>query len=96
MKKSIATEMLRVLKPDGIILWYDYHINNPKTPDVKGVKKQEILELFPHCKIDLKRITLAPPVTRLLAHRSWLACCCLLEKLKIFNTHYLRILNKMK
>jgi hypothetical protein len=68
-------------------------MNNPKTSDVKGVKKKEIYELFPHCQIDLKRITLAPPVTRLLAHRSWLVCY-LLERLKVFNTHYLGIIKK--
>lgn len=45
MKQSIASEMLRVLKPDGIILWYDYHVNNPWNPDVRGVKKREIHEL---------------------------------------------------
>lgn len=66
--------MLRALKPDGIILWYDYHMNNPKNPDVKGVKKKEIYELFPHCQIDLKRITLAPPVTRLIAHGLFVIC----------------------
>jgi ubiquinone/menaquinone biosynthesis C-methylase UbiE len=93
MKRSIATEMLRVLKPDGIVLWYDYHMNNPKNPDVKGVKKQEIYELFPGCLIDLKRITLAPPITRLLARHSWFACY-LLERLKVFNTHYLGVIRK--
>lgn len=94
MRRSIATEMLRVLKPDGIILWYDYHMNNPKNPDVKGVKKKEIHELFPHGQITLKRITLAPPITRLIAHRSWLICY-LLEKLKVFNTHYLGVIRKI-
>ncbi|MBI4686396.1 MAG: hypothetical protein HY756_01215 [Nitrospirae bacterium] len=57
--------MRRVLKPDGIILWYDYHMNNPKNPDVRGVKKNEIFEMFPDCSIDLNRTTLAPPVARL-------------------------------
>jgi len=39
MKKKIAGEMLRVLKPSGFILWYDYHMNNPKNPDVRGLRK---------------------------------------------------------
>ena len=43
MKQSVAGEMLRVLKPDGIILWYDYYRNNPMNPDVRGVKKREIV-----------------------------------------------------
>lgn len=93
MRRSIAREIMRVLKPDGIILWYDFHMNNPKNPDVRGVKKREIYELFPHCQITLERITLAPPLVRLIAPCSWLACY-LLESLKLFNSHYIGIIRK--
>ena len=31
MRKQMAVEMLRVVKPTGLILWYDYHVNNPGT-----------------------------------------------------------------
>ena len=64
MKQKIAKEMLRVLKPDGIIIWYDYWISKPTNPDVKGVGKQEIKKLFPNCKFEFHRITLAPPIAR--------------------------------
>lgn len=93
MKLKIASEMLRVLKPNGIIIWYDYFVDNPKNPDVKGIKKRDIYKLFPNCDIHLKRITLAPPIVRLVAPYSYLACY-LLEKLKIFNTHYLGTIKK--
>lgn len=93
MKLKIASEMLRVLKPDGIIIWYDYFVDNPKNHDVKGIKKKEIYKLFPNCDIHLKRITLTPPIARLVAPYSYLACY-LLEKLKIFNTHYLGTIKK--
>ena len=93
MKNSIAKEMLRVLKPDGIILWYDCLMDNPRHSDLKGVKKKEIYELFPNCDVYLKRITLAPPITRTIATYSWLICI-FLEKLKIFNTHYIGIIRK--
>ena len=36
MKQAVAEEMLRVLKPQGLILWYDYHVNNPWNKDVRG------------------------------------------------------------
>jgi len=93
MKQKIAQEMLRVLKPDGIIIWYDYWISKPTNPDVKGVGKREIKKLFPNCKFEFHRITLAPPIARLLVPVSWILCE-LLEKLKIFNTHYLAIIKK--
>ena len=93
MKQEIAAEMLRVVKPDGLILWYDYHVNNPRNPDVRGVKKREIYQLFPECHIALRRITLAPPLARLLAPHSWL-CCHLLERIPFLRTHYLGVIRK--
>lgn len=88
LKKQIAAEMARVVRKDGIVLWYDFHLASPWNSDVRGVKKAEIQELFAGCKVDLRRITLAPPVTRLLAPYSWLACY-LLEKVPWLCTHYL-------
>ncbi len=93
MKNNLADEMLRILKPGGLILWYDFLVNNPQNPDVRGLKKKEIHSLFPECDIFLKRITLAPPLTRMLVQFSWLACYCL-EKMKLLNTHYLGIIRK--
>lgn len=94
MKYNIAKEMLRVLNPEGFIIWYDYHMNNPKNTDVRGVKKREIQSLFQNCDIQLKRVTLAPPITRLLAPRSYMVCR-FLEKMKILNTHYIGIIKKI-
>lgn len=93
MKGNIAREMLRVLKRDGIILWYDYHVNNPKNPDVKGVKKKEIKQLFPNCSFHFRRITLAPPLVRVIAPYS-LLLCYLLEKIPLLCTHYLTVIRR--
>lgn len=93
MKQQIATEMMRVVKGEGFILWYDFHVNNPRNSDVRGVKRHEIDQLFPGCRIALSRITLAPPIARLLAPYSYLACY-LLEKFPPFCTHYLGVIRK--
>lgn len=93
MKQHIANEMLRVLEPEGIILWYDYFLNNPRNPDVRGVKKQEIHTLFNSCEIMLKRTTLAPPLTRMIAPFSTIMCE-LLEKIPVLCTHYLGVIRK--
>ena len=95
MRYKVAAEMLRVLKKDGLIIWYDYYLNNPKNPDVKGVRKKEIINLFPNCRIFLRKITIAPPIARLMAPYSRLLCY-LLEKLRILNTHYLGGIKKNK
>jgi ubiquinone/menaquinone biosynthesis C-methylase UbiE len=93
MKQNVAAEVLRVLRPGGIVLWYDYHINNPRNPDVRGVSKKEIIELFSGCEIMLMRTTLAPPITRAVAPHSFLACY-FLEKIKLFDTHYVGYIRK--
>ncbi len=91
LKKKIAENMVKLLKPDGLIIWYDFHMNNPRNPDVRGIKRKEIYELFPDCIIDLKRVTLAPPITRKIANNFWILCY-ILESLRIFNTHYLGVI----
>jgi SAM-dependent methyltransferase len=89
----VADEMARVLKPDGAILWYDFRVNNPRNPDVRSVKAPEIRRLFPACTVELERVTLAPPLTRLVAPLSW-TLCALLNVLRPLRTHYLGVLRK--
>jgi SAM-dependent methyltransferase len=91
MKQELASEMCRVLKPDGLIVWYDYHMDNPRNPDVKGVKRREIHSLFPNCDVYLERITLAPPIARRIAPQSWLLCY-LLSKFPWLCSHYIGVI----
>jgi SAM-dependent methyltransferase len=87
IKQHLAQEMLRVLAPGGLILWYDFWLN-PLNRQTRGIRPQEIRGLFPGCACQFRRITLAPPLARCLAPLSW-QLCALLEKLVILNTHYL-------
>lgn len=95
MKRQIASEMARVLKPGGLILWYDFRLNNPKNPNVRGIGRKEIARLFPGFSCLLKKVTLFPPLARRLAPYSWLACA-LLEKLPFLRTHYLGVLKRQE
>jgi SAM-dependent methyltransferase len=94
MKRKVASEMLRVLKEDGFIIWHDFFVRDPRNSDVRAITKNEIHQLFPGCQIDLRRITVAAPLTRLLAPYSWLLCY-VLERIKVFDTHYLGIIRKL-
>lgn len=93
MKKSVAREMLRVLRSGGIILWYDFSINNPNNPDVRGIGKAEIQDLFPNCDVSSSRVTVAPPLARALAGKSW-ALCHVLASLRVLDTHLLAAIQK--
>ena len=93
LKTAIAVEMLRVLKPGGIILWYDFRVNNPRNPDVRGIERAEIVRLFSGCRVHLRRITLAPPLLRLIAPYSWLTTY-LLSAVPWACSHYCGVIQK--
>lgn len=93
MKKELANEMRRVLKPGGAILWYDYFVSNPSNPDVHGVTRKEISQLFPGLSIFLKRITLAPPLGRVVGPVSP-ALYRVMSVFKPLCTHYLGLFQK--
>lgn len=92
VRSKCAKEMVRVLSEDGAIIWYDFFYN-PRNKNVHAIRKSEIYDLFPNCEIKLKRITLAPPLARLIVPRSWLLAM-VLEKTRAFNSHYLAVIRK--
>jgi ubiquinone/menaquinone biosynthesis C-methylase UbiE len=94
MKRRIAGEMTRVLKRGGAVLWYDYFRSNPQNADVRGVTAREIHSLFPDLKIFLKRITLAPPLGRIVAPFSP-SLYRFLSTLAPLRTHYIGLLQKL-
>jgi ubiquinone/menaquinone biosynthesis C-methylase UbiE len=91
LRRAVAAEMVRVLRRDGLILWYDFRVDNPFNKNVRGVGAAEIRSLFPGCAVHLYSLTLAPPLARLVVPISW-TMCSLLEKLRIFNSHYLAVI----
>ncbi|MCL4513176.1 MAG: class I SAM-dependent methyltransferase [Candidatus Eremiobacteraeota bacterium] len=64
MATQLASEINRVLKPGGAVLWYDFRYNNPQNPHVRGMTKKRIFKLFPHFIHHIQSITLAPPLAR--------------------------------
>lgn len=93
IKQNMAAEMKRVLKNDGLIIWYDFWLN-PTNPQTEGIKPNEIRSLFPGCKYHFSKVTLAPPLARRIVPISWNAAM-ILESFKIFNSHYLGLIRKI-
>ena len=90
---NLACQLRRVTKPDGVILWFDFFVSNPKNLDVKGVARRRIKQLFPGWTLDLERVILAPPLARLIAPVSPSACR-LLSAVKPLCTHYIGIIRR--
>jgi ubiquinone/menaquinone biosynthesis C-methylase UbiE len=93
VRRSVADEMVRVLTPEGAILWYDFNVPNPRNPDVRPVKAAEIRRLFPQCSVQLNRVTMAAPLTRLVAPLSW-TLCALLNLVPPLRTYYLGVIRR--
>jgi ubiquinone/menaquinone biosynthesis C-methylase UbiE len=64
LQKKIAYKIWRILKPGGGVLWYDFIYDNPANKDVRGVPVARIRNLFPEGRIDCRKLTLAPPISR--------------------------------
>ncbi len=93
MKQAVAREIVRVLKPGGVLIWYDFFVDNPANPAVRGIGAHEIRALFPTCAVRLQRATLAPPLARRCVPMTWLGSL-LLEQIGLLNTHYLGLIRK--
>ncbi len=63
-QQRLADTMWRWLRPGGAVLWYDFAVNNPRNPDVRGVPLARVRALFPQAAMVVRRVTLAPPIAR--------------------------------
>lgn len=89
----LAQAMWSWLRPGGGVLWYDFRYDNPRNADVRGVSIERIRELFPHGRLQWRRVTLAPPLNRLVTrvHPSLYA---LFNTLPWLRTHVLAWVEK--
>ncbi len=66
-QQRLADRMWACVRPGGGVLWYDFTVDNPRNRDVRGVPLARIRALFPEGRIDARRVTLAPPIARVVA-----------------------------
>jgi len=92
VRRATAREMRRVLRPGGAVLWYDMRYPSPRNANVSRMGRAEIRALFPDCTCRLKGHTLLPPLARLVAPRSEMACL-MLEKVPVLRSHYLGMIS---
>ena len=92
-QQQLADAMWSWLAPGGAVLWYDFTFDNPRNPDVRGVPLARVRELFPHGRIDARRVTLAPPLARVVCrwHPSLYTA---LNALPLLRTHLLAWIEK--
>ncbi|MEY4753112.1 MAG: hypothetical protein RJA44_787 [Pseudomonadota bacterium] len=92
-QQRLAETMWRWVRPGGAVLWYDFTIDNPRNPDVRGVPLRRVRALFPHGRIEARRVTLAPPLARR-ACRLSPTLYPLLNTVPLLRTHVLAWIGK--
>jgi SAM-dependent methyltransferase len=63
-QQRLAERMWHWVRPGGGVLWYDFTVDNPRNPDVRGVPLARVSALFPQGRVHSCRVTLAPPLAR--------------------------------
>ena len=92
-RRIVAGELRRVIRSGGVLMWYDLRVDNPRNSDVRAVPSRALADLFPSWSIQLRSVTLAPPLARMVVPRSWLAAQ-MLSALPLLRTHALGCLRK--
>lgn len=93
MADDAAADINRVMKPGGVIIWYDFRYNNPNNPHVRGMNRTSIRTLFPDFDIKLQTITLLPPLARRLG-RLTPTLYPPLARIPWLRTHFIGLLTK--
>jgi SAM-dependent methyltransferase len=92
MRRAVAREIARVLRPGGVVVSYDFRVTRDRR-NTRPLRTADLSVLFPGFSVDARRVTLIPPLARALAIRSWLLCE-LLETIPLLRTHELVVLGK--
>jgi ubiquinone/menaquinone biosynthesis C-methylase UbiE len=93
-RRQVAAEVARVLKPGGIVLWYDFRYPPPRGgAEMIAMTRKRIARAFPGFEFRLRSASAVPPITRRLARYAW-ALCSWLDYLSPLNSHYVGVLIK--
>lgn len=93
VQQALAQAMWRWLRPGGAVLWYDFIVDNPRNRDVRGVPMARVRALFPEGRLRWQRLTLAPPLARLVC-RAHPAAYSVFNSMPWLRTHVLAVIEK--
>jgi SAM-dependent methyltransferase len=92
-QQTLAQALWRWLRPGGAVIWYDFVVNNPRNPAVRGVPLQRVRALFPQGQVQHQRVTLAPPLARAVC-RVHPGLYSVFNALPLLRTHVLALIKK--
>jgi SAM-dependent methyltransferase len=88
LRRALAAEMWRTVKPGGWCMVLDFRYGNPRNPNVRKVTHAELRQYWPSEQCHYRTLLLAPPIARRLAHIPYLATETLAALLPVLRSHF--------
>jgi len=90
-REMISYEMMRVLRPGGYILWFDFRYNNPANKHTRAIGRRELQEYFQDMPVHMETTNLLPQLARKLTGIG-IPLLKIFYAIPILRTHYLALI----
>lgn len=94
LRRMLAAEMWRVLRPGGWTMIFDFRYDNPRNPQVRKVADVELLRFWPAEQRHYRSLVLAPPLGRALASLPWILPELLASCVPLLRSHFIYMARK--
>lgn len=94
LRRSLADEMWRTVKPGGWCMVFDFRYDNPRNPNVRKVTVAELRQYWPADQCHCRTLLLAPPIARRLARAPYIATELLTAMLPVLRSHFIFMARK--
>jgi SAM-dependent methyltransferase len=94
LRRALAADMWRAVKPGGWCMVFDFRYNNPRNPNVRKVTHHELRQYWPAQQTHYRTLLLAPPIARRLANAPYLATELLAAVLPPLRSHFIWMARK--
>lgn len=91
VQQEVAATMWEAVRPGGVVLSFDFTVNNPSNDQVRAVPRSRVAELFPG-EMQSRRLLLAPPISRRVGWHP--AFHLTLRAVPLLRTHLLSVIRK--
>ena len=94
LRRRLADEMWRVLKPGGWTMIFDVRYGNPRNGSVRKVSEVELLSFWPTDERHYRTLILAPPLGRAMSGLPWMLPELLAALLPPLRSHFIYMARK--
>lgn len=94
LRRELAAQMWRALRPGGWCLVFDFRYDNPRNRQVRKVTRAELQAWWPGSGQRYRSLMLAPPLHRLLAAAPYLVPELLAALVPVLRSHFLYVVRK--